>query len=417
MTTRGVPGAGEGPDKSDTKKSKKSVDSDAFKEMMRVGKVREVDPEEKRKRKQQGEAEEESKAAAVQPPLTPLTPLGEAPPEDDFKLKISALGGGVPATQDEFSEEELDATAASMPPPSESEEAPPMVPAETAQVAPPPFTPDYISEGLLPQDQEVNFTQPQPPPKGKSSKKDQEKAPELLAKTVKKKTVGGAPKETVKKPPLEKETTFPEKRAVFRERLTNAPPQKDQVEEMAENIQGPAAPPVLPGSWEATKETKEEKKVREAAPSTPIIPQPQPTPLMPPLPLPEGTPPPYATLPAQAWDLFERMVGVMTVMTESGISETTINLTGDQFKSSMFYGTQIIIREYTTAPKVFNIEMRVPPQATKPVQQNYNELVAAFQAGNYNFKVNRLDWQVLPAEKEEKRKRVEKIKRTKEEEE
>jgi hypothetical protein len=87
-------------------------------------------------------------------------------------------------------------------------------------------------------------------------------------------------------------------------------------------------------------------------------------------------------------------------------------LTSDQFKASPFYGTQIIVREFSTAPKQFNIEMRVPNQVARQIEANYNELVAAFSAGKYNFKVNLLQWSVLTGKDEGEKKKVPRVKKT-----
>lgn len=114
--------------------------------------------------------------------------------------------------------------------------------------------------------------------------------------------------------------------------------------------------------------------------------------------LPASTPP-YAYLHPEVWELFERMVGTMTVATYGGATETTISLNAPQFASSVFYGSQIIIREYSTAPKVFNIELLGSPQAVELFQGNADDLMAAFQNGKYAFRVNQLQTGILRAEK------------------
>ncbi|MBI3237026.1 MAG: hypothetical protein HYZ48_04935 [Chlamydiales bacterium] len=102
-------------------------------------------------------------------------------------------------------------------------------------------------------------------------------------------------------------------------------------------------------------------------------------------------PPPYTSLPNQILEIFERMAGVMMVMTDSTMTETTITLNAPQFASSVFYGSQIIIREYASAPKAFNIEFNSNPQGVALFQGNVDGLMAAFQYGQYRFRVNRLD--------------------------
>jgi hypothetical protein len=100
---------------------------------------------------------------------------------------------------------------------------------------------------------------------------------------------------------------------------------------------------------------------------------------------------PYAIMNPQVQDIFDRMVGVMTVMQASGMTETTITLNAPQFASSVFFGTQIIIQEFSTAPQAYNIQINGSAQAVALFQGNAEDLMAAFQSGNYNFRVNRLE--------------------------
>jgi hypothetical protein len=102
----------------------------------------------------------------------------------------------------------------------------------------------------------------------------------------------------------------------------------------------------------------------------------------------------------QVLDLFEKMAGVMTVMTSSGISETTITLNSPSYASSLFYGAQIIISEYSTAPKAFNIQFRASSEAVALFHRNAKDLMAVFDGGNYNFKVNRLETDFLDPQTE-----------------
>ncbi|HSX11999.1 MAG TPA: hypothetical protein VLF61_00720, partial [Rhabdochlamydiaceae bacterium] len=252
--------------------------------------------------------------------------------------------------------------------------------------------------------------EPPPPSEQEKAKKAKKKAaPEKVVKPALKKVKLEPPLKAAPKPVKEtpKEEAFPEK-------LLGMPAkEKEKVEEEAETLETAPSPPLPTGSWESVKEKSENKEI-EAAAAPSIVPM-EIAPIVYEVPTPSFAPlfTPFAAFP-QMWDLFDRMVGVMTVMTDSGITETTINLTSEQFKASPFYGTQIIVREFSTAPKVFNIEMLVPTQVAGQIQANYNELVAAFEAGKYNFKVNRLEWRELPARKEEKKGKVTRIKKKKE---
>ncbi len=366
-------GPKEGPESPDAKKDKKTVDSAAFKEMMRVGKVRETDPEEQRKRKSKQEVEAEASAMAqsfLQQPQAPTTPEAE----ETFKIDTSNLAETAPSAP----------SAA----PSEEETAPP-----PPSLPPEGYTPAVAEEPTM-------ATQKEKTKKAKKKELDKLQKPPQIKKPAKPTA-----------PEIRKETAFPEKRELFPEKLASLPPQKE--EEIAEEMEvGAPMQPQLPlGSWERIKEESEEKKVEAALPVSEIPKEIMPTGYEIPAPF-SAAFAPFAKFP-QMWELFDRMVGVMTVMTDSGITETTVNLTSEQFQASPFYGTQIIIREFSTAPKNFNIEILVPPQAVGQIQSNYNELVAAFQAGQYNFKVNRLEWRQLPAKKEEKKGKVTKTKKSK----
>lgn len=86
--------------------------------------------------------------------------------------------------------------------------------------------------------------------------------------------------------------------------------------------------------------------------------------------------------------LFEKMASQMIVMHAEGETETTLVLDNP---SSMFYGTKITIREFSTAPKIFNIEIAGSLRGTTAIEAGKNDLMSAFQNGHFNFSVHRLD--------------------------
>jgi hypothetical protein len=93
----------------------------------------------------------------------------------------------------------------------------------------------------------------------------------------------------------------------------------------------------------------------------------------------------------QIQELFEKMCGVMSIMSTSGISETTISLTSPQYASSIFYGAQIIITEYSTAPRAFNIQFVAQSQAVALFHRNMKDLMTAFAGSDHAFQVNRIE--------------------------
>lgn len=85
---------------------------------------------------------------------------------------------------------------------------------------------------------------------------------------------------------------------------------------------------------------------------------------------------------------FEKMASCMIVMTSTHETETTIFL--DNANSSL-HGTTITIREFSTAPKIFNVEIVSHAQAVALIDSSKNDLLSAFQKGNFNFSIHRFD--------------------------
>ena len=90
--------------------------------------------------------------------------------------------------------------------------------------------------------------------------------------------------------------------------------------------------------------------------------------------------------------LFTQMVGSIYMSTsQSGISTTEVALTSPAFKNSIFYGSTITIEKYATAPDSLNIRLTGSNDAVKTFNDNLSSLVAAFQNGNYKFRIGRID--------------------------
>jgi len=109
------------------------------------------------------------------------------------------------------------------------------------------------------------------------------------------------------------------------------------------------------------------------------------------------TAPGYTQMKPEIFALFEKMVSTIMVMHDSGVTETVIHLSPADF--SLFAGAQIVVREFSTAPKAFNIEFQGNAQNTVLFDQNMGDLMAAFQYGNYNFKINRMESSLLAADR------------------
>lgn len=371
------------------KKDKSSADPDKFRQEMRkkVTEVSKIDPDEKKKRKRPEEDEEEDLNATQTDqnpePITPFSLHAETQkisPADLQKVaakpsqRMGASGGQAPETPQ-------------MQAPSQT---PGKSPTEAAQTPKEAQTPAIPTSPHPPSGQ-----QPQTPKvKHPSEKKGKDEAAEVMP-------LANTP---LKEP---HQTAVPPKRSVVsKEGITAAE---------LENGQSPKAEDASGLFQQLTNEEKLEEKHRypadEAAltqgalPSLPLEKQEnapllgaslQPTepslPQISPPPVSEASAlPPYANFPPEVQGLFERMVGVMSVMHLSGMTETVITLNAPQFASSVFFGSQIIIQEFSTAPKAFNIQLNAAPQAIALLQANTSNLMAAFQGGNYAFRVNRFE--------------------------
>lgn len=89
--------------------------------------------------------------------------------------------------------------------------------------------------------------------------------------------------------------------------------------------------------------------------------------------------------------LYFQMVGTIYMMTTtSGVSKTEILLNAPAFANSKFYGSTISIEKYATAPDSLNIRLTGTNEAVLTFNKNISNLYAAFQNGNFNFKIGRI---------------------------
>jgi hypothetical protein len=96
--------------------------------------------------------------------------------------------------------------------------------------------------------------------------------------------------------------------------------------------------------------------------------------------------------------VFEKMASSMIIMTSSHEVETTFFLDNPQFASSVLFGTKITIREFSTAPKAFNIEIASNPNALSVIDASKIDLMSAFEKANFNFTVHRFDTAIQQSE-------------------
>jgi hypothetical protein len=124
------------------------------------------------------------------------------------------------------------------------------------------------------------------------------------------------------------------------------------------------------------RDEKKESELSAPAPTAPIVPF-TPTPIAP--------TPAYASLPPQVYELFEKMMGLMTIEQNSGVTTTTVTVS---MKDSVFNGAQIILDHYSTAPNAFNVTIAGSPQAQELISANMVSLVASFEQSKLAFQIN-----------------------------
>lgn len=403
------------------KKEKASADADKFKQEMRkrVTEVSKTDPDEQKKRKRREEAEEEEELQG--PPQGPATPASQVTPFslEQEKKKISPsemqkTGPGISPTESAQPTQPPPTTAFfQAPSPAEMEDDSGMleeeafeetVPTPAAEALPPSMgQPQPSPPSTPPPEEEAPAFQPPPVQPPQVAEEQQAKlapgpprraAPKQASTSEQRAGLTAADLEGVKPSKVQDTSAFFEKMGKEGEKGKKGAKTPEELAEEEAQVQGApgiSTPPPFAEVLEGKEAKKAEgKKEAGAFETAGILSQEMLGAQIPSLTPPEAMPP-YANLHPEVMELFDRMVGVMTVMTMSGISETTFTLNTPQFASSVFFGTQIIIQEFSTAPKAFNIQLNGNPQAVALFQGNADDLMAAFQAGTYNFRVNRLE--------------------------
>lgn len=385
-----------GPQDSPMRKDRSAPDPDKFKKMHLIEEVKHTDPDEEKKRKRREEAEEDSKAAAA----SSFEMQDDSGPLEQESFLETFTTSSDPSAKASTSTPQADPSATLRP---YDLTAPPMTSEPTEQDAFHPVTSQ--SAGVETQGQQTNTSTPnaeQTQPAATVSDQDFQQQIDQGKHNI----TAPAP------PPPKKETGSaggiieeieqkkPEKAAMTPEELGQQPGDQGKKEDemtqeelaiLQENAAQPAAPPPLEGK----EKKKEDLSISATDPSamqatgldTPMLALPD---VLPPESLPR-----YTTLSPHVMELFDRMVGVMTVMSASDMTETVVTLNSPQFASSVFFGSQIIIQEFSSAPKQFNVKLNGSPQAVALFQGSTDDLMAAFQGGRFGFRINRIDTGIL----------------------
>ena len=98
-------------------------------------------------------------------------------------------------------------------------------------------------------------------------------------------------------------------------------------------------------------------------------------------------PPPY--LDPKVWALVDQIVGAIIYSINNGEKTTTVLLNVPP--SHVLHQTEITIREFSTAPLAYNVQINGTAQAIALIDANLNNLRTLFDTRNYKFKIHRLE--------------------------
>ena len=304
------------------------------------------------------------------------------------------------------------------------------------KIAPPPFTPLNLDQSQQPQPQETSDTTSpvrvekkekekdtsllgkEKKTKAAQIKKEKEKSPDIhlkkreepaqiINKEIKSEKHPEEKKEPEKQKPIEvkqkplgikahEEVQEEEKTKKLEKELpstltesTQAPPSLSEEKKpplkvkesiTAEALDKPKIKTEKETSQDSSKKDKEKEEDKTS--SAPITPIPLLSTFAPP---PTPPVPAYANLSPQVFELFERMVGLVSIQETKGMTTTTVTV---NMKNSIFDGTQIIIDQYETAPNALNITIAGNPKAQEMINKNMTNLAASFEASKLSFQVN-----------------------------
>jgi hypothetical protein len=96
---------------------------------------------------------------------------------------------------------------------------------------------------------------------------------------------------------------------------------------------------------------------------------------------------PFANMPKDVFELFEKMVGLMTMQKDDGKSTVTITL---NMKGSVFNKCQVVLEHFDTAPHAFNVQFLGNPEGVEKFAKNLQGLTSAIAESKLTFSINLL---------------------------
>lgn len=154
-------------------------------------------------------------------------------------------------------------------------------------------------------------------------------------------------------------------------------------------------PPLLNKQEELEKQTVDTlatpllTQVGETTPSSPLTPAPA-----------------YAQFPPHFYELFQKLVGVMTVMQFQGKTTTSIVL---NIPNTSLHGAHIDIEHFDTAPHAFNIQIFSNPDGQKIFSNNLQTLEQQLKNNLPQFEINVKKPLLLDETKEDRRRRLSQV--------
>jgi len=202
-------------------------------------------------------------------------------------------------------------------------------------------------------------------------KKEPEKSPEPQKQTTKEGEIQQAPMRAKTEHEMKKQDASEPRKVEVQEQITSMTTPHKGEEKGDQKGQGDDHKKA--SSIEATEEAGEAGLGAQVAKAP--FPKVEPTEL-----------PKYATLNEHIFEMFEKLSGVMIVMSmKEGEKTTHVSL---NMENSPFNGSEIEIKEFDIARGVFNVQLIGSPEAVDLFNANIDDLAAAFQQANYSFKVN-----------------------------
>jgi hypothetical protein len=94
---------------------------------------------------------------------------------------------------------------------------------------------------------------------------------------------------------------------------------------------------------------------------------------------------------SQVMELYHNLLDKLILTNREGIQKTTFNLDSAAFRSSVFRGATVTLVEYSTAPKIFNIQFTADPKAVAFFELHAADLQNALNNGKHNFDIGRIN--------------------------